>query len=47
MVMDAIQFFAGNAINRVDASSVIQKGELVVIYSGILGYDAFEIGLVC
>ena len=47
MVMDAILFFAGNAINRVDASSVVQKAEFMVIYSRILGYEAFEVELVC
>lgn len=47
VIMEAVQFLAGNTINRIDAGSMIQKGELVVVYSGIFGNYAFEVGLVC
>jgi hypothetical protein len=47
VVMDPVQFLAGNAINRVYAGSMIQEGELVVVYSGIFCDNAFEVGLVC
>jgi hypothetical protein len=44
--VDAIEFLAGNAVDRVDAGSVVEQRQLLPVHCGVIDDDSFQVGLV-